>query len=84
MNSRLSPTEQDLYDALARRPGQFVPHDVLRREVWGRREITYATVPTYIRYLRRKIGAGRIVNDPGKGYMLMDNSGPYGVDGAGI
>jgi two-component system KDP operon response regulator KdpE len=68
---KLSPKEYDLLSELAVNLGRTVRHGDLLRSVWGdeRAEIQYLRV--YMGQLRHKLGAERIVSEPGVGYRLQ-------------
>jgi two-component system KDP operon response regulator KdpE len=70
---KLSPHEFDLLRVLAQNQGKLLTHRALLREIWGpayQREANYLHV--YISHLRRKIGPGYLVTEPGAGYRLVD------------
>jgi two-component system KDP operon response regulator KdpE len=68
---RLSPKEYDLLSELALNLGRTLSHAELLEAVWGsaRADIQYLRV--YIAQLRQKLGAERIVSEPGIGYRLQ-------------
>jgi two-component system KDP operon response regulator KdpE len=69
---KLSPHEFDLLRVLAQNEGKLVTHRTLLREVWGpgyQREANYLHV--YVSHLRRKLGGGFLVTEPGAGYRLV-------------
>ncbi|RNI21401.1 response regulator transcription factor [Flexivirga caeni] len=73
---KLTPTEWNLLEALAIRPGHLVPQAELLREVWGpgyEKDTHYLRV--YVAGLRRKLepepGRPRyLLTDPGQGYRF--------------
>lgn len=67
---KLSPKEFDLLCELAVNIGRTVRHKDLLRAVWGdeRADIQYLRV--YMGQLRTKLGADRILSEPGIGYRL--------------
>jgi DNA-binding response OmpR family regulator len=68
---RLTPTEFDLLERLARSPGVVFSRDRLLTEVWGYAEgVGERTVDTQIAGLRRKIGARWIRTAHGRGYAF--------------
>lgn len=68
---RLSPKEYDLLGELALNLDRTLTHRELLEAVWGsaRADIQYLRV--YIGQLRGKLGAERIVSEPGVGYRLQ-------------
>ena len=68
---KLSPKEFDLLCELAVNLDRTVRHKDLLRAVWGdeRADIQYLRV--YLGQLRQKLGADRIVSEPGVGYRLQ-------------
>ena len=76
----LSPREFDLLWLLARRPGQVVGRDAIRRHLYGGQDdSTSNVVDVFIRYLRRKVDEGfaspLILTCRGQGYMLRGEAG---------
>jgi two-component system KDP operon response regulator KdpE len=69
---RLSPKEYDLLAELALNLGRPVSHPRLLAAVWGseRADIQYLRV--YVGQLRRKLGPGRLISEPGVGYRLAE------------
>jgi DNA-binding response OmpR family regulator len=68
---RLTPTEFDLLERLARSPGVVFSRERLLTEVWGYAEgVGERTVDTQIAGLRRKIGARWIRTAHGRGYAF--------------
>jgi DNA-binding response OmpR family regulator len=67
---RLSPKEYDLLSELALNLGRTLSHAELLEAVWGgaRADIQYLRV--YVGQLRHKLGAERILSEPGVGYRL--------------
>ncbi len=67
---KLSPKEFDLLSELALNLGRARSHRELLAAVWGdeRADIQYLRV--YIGQLRRKLGAGLILSEPGVGYRM--------------
>ena len=67
----LTPTEFDLLQLLAARPGVVYTREQLLADVWGWRDGSGArTVDSHVRGLRRKLGAGRVRTVHGVGYAL--------------
>ncbi|MEV1293266.1 response regulator transcription factor [Pseudonocardia sp. NPDC049635] len=67
----LSAREFALAEAFLRHPGQVLSRDQLLRLVWGGEPGSGSNVvEVYVRYLRRKLGADRIVTVRGTGYRL--------------
>jgi DNA-binding response OmpR family regulator len=68
---RLTPTEFDLLERLARSPGVVFSRERLLTEVWGYADgVGERTVDTQIAGLRRKIGARWIRTAHGRGYAF--------------
>jgi two-component system, OmpR family, KDP operon response regulator KdpE len=70
---KLSPHEFALLRVLGQNQGKLLTHRTLLREVWGpayQREANYLHV--YVSHLRRKLGPGYVVTEPGAGYRLVD------------
>lgn len=69
----LSAREFALAEAFLRHPGQVLAREQLLSHVWGYDfDPGSNVVDVYVRYLRRKIGADRIVTVRGMGYRLDD------------
>jgi DNA-binding response OmpR family regulator len=67
----LTPTEFDLLQLLAARPGVVYTREQLLADVWGWRDGSGArTVDSHVRGLRRKLGAARVRTVHGVGYAL--------------
>ncbi|PKB32510.1 response regulator transcription factor [Pseudonocardia alni] len=68
----LSARECALAGTFLRHPGQVLSRDQLLRLVWGPAESGASSnvVDVYVRYLRRKLGAGWIATVRGAGYRL--------------
>jgi DNA-binding response OmpR family regulator len=67
----LTPTEFDLLELLARRPGLVFSREQLLAEVWGWRDGSgQRTVDSHVRGLRRKLGSGLVRTVHGVGYAL--------------
>ncbi|ALE85235.1 response regulator transcription factor [Pseudonocardia sp. HH130629-09] len=68
----LSVRECELAETFLRHPGQVLSRDQLLRLVWGPAESGASSnvVDVYVRYLRRKLGAGWIATVRGAGYRL--------------
>lgn len=68
----LSARECALAETFLRHPGQVLSRDQLLRLVWGPAESGASSnvVDVYVRYLRRKLGAGWIATVRGAGYRL--------------
>ena len=72
----LSGREFELLQALLREPGRPVSRQELLSRVWGLDfDPRSNLVEVYVRYLRRKLGADRIVTVKGAGYRLGAPSG---------
>ena len=58
-------------------PGQVLSREQLLSGVWGYDfDPGSNVVDVYVRYLRRKVGAGRIVTVRGMGYRFQPDAGP--------
>ncbi|GAA1396970.1 response regulator transcription factor [Pseudonocardia kongjuensis] len=67
----LSAREFALAETFLRHPGQVLSRDQLLRLVWGGESGSGSNVvDVYVRYLRRKLGTGRIATVRGTGYRL--------------
>jgi DNA-binding response OmpR family regulator len=67
----LTPTEFDLLQLLASRPGVVYTRDQLLADVWGWRDGSgHRTVDSHVRGLRRKLGSGLVRTVHGVGYAL--------------
>jgi len=67
----LSAREYALAEMLMRHPGQVLSREQLLSHVWGYDyDPGSNVVEVYIRYLRNKIGANRIITMRGAGYRL--------------
>ncbi|TCK26559.1 response regulator transcription factor [Pseudonocardia endophytica] len=66
----LSAREFALAEVLLRHPGQVLSRDQLLRLAWSDAGASSNVVDVYVRYLRRKLGAGRIATVRGTGYRL--------------
>ena len=74
---RLTPTEFDLLQCLAARPGTVVTRDELMAEVWGWPGASGTrTVDSHVKGLRAKIGGDRIRTVHGVGYALESGGAP--------
>jgi len=72
----LSAREYSLLETLMRHPGQVLSREQLLSRVWGYDfDPGSNVVDVYIRYLRRKVGAGRIETLRGVGYRLREGDG---------
>ena len=68
----LSAREFALAEMFLRHPGQVLSREQLLSHVWGYDyDPSSNIVEVYVRYLRNKIGAGRIVTLRGAGYRLI-------------
>ncbi|ATQ31501.1 transcriptional regulator [Rhodococcus ruber Chol-4] len=68
----LSAREFALAEAFLRHPGQVLSREQLLSQVWGYDfDPGSNVVDVYVRYLRAKIGAGRIETVRGMGYRLL-------------
>ncbi len=71
-NVELSPREFSLLHAFVRHPGQVLSRQQLLSRVWGIEFDPQSNlVDVYVRYLRRKLGDGRIDTVRGAGYRLV-------------
>lgn len=71
----LSAREFSLLETLLRNPGQVMTREQLLSRVWGYDfDPGSNVVDVYIRYLRNKIGAGRILTVRGAGYRLVSDA----------
>jgi DNA-binding response OmpR family regulator len=69
----LSAREFALAETFLRHPGQVLTREQLLSRVWGYDyDPGSNVVDVYVRYLRQKIGAGRIRTVRGAGYRLVD------------
>ncbi|SDE40488.1 DNA-binding response regulator, OmpR family, contains REC and winged-helix (wHTH) domain [Blastococcus fimeti] len=69
----LSAREFALAETFLRHPGQVLAREQLLSHVWGYDfDPGSNVVDVYVRYLRRKIGAGRIETVRGMGYRLVE------------
>lgn len=68
---RLSPKEFDLLSELAVNLDRTVRHKDLLRAVWGDEKADIQYLRVYLGHLRQKLGAERIVSEPGVGYRLQ-------------
>ena len=68
---KLSPKEYDLLAELAINHGRVLGHKQLLAAVWGSEGADVQYLRVYIGQLRHKLGAGRIVSEPGVGYSLQ-------------
>jgi two-component system, OmpR family, copper resistance phosphate regulon response regulator CusR len=69
----LSAREFALAETFLRHPGQVLAREQLLSHVWGYDfDPGSNVVDVYVRYLRRKIGAGRIETVRGMGYRLLE------------
>ena len=66
----LSARESALAEVLLRHPGQVLSRDQLLRLAWADTGASSNVVDVYVRYLRRKLGAGWIATVRGAGYRL--------------
>jgi two-component system copper resistance phosphate regulon response regulator CusR len=72
----LSAREYSLLETLMRHPGQVLSREQLLSRVWGYDfDPGSNVVDVYIRYLRRKVGVGRIETLRGVGYRLREGDG---------
>ena len=68
----LSPREFSLLEVLLRNAGQVLSQPQLLDQVWGYDfDGSSNVVETYVRYLRRKVGAHRIETVRGAGYRMV-------------
>jgi DNA-binding response OmpR family regulator len=68
----LSAREFALAEAFCRHPDEILSREQLLSQVWGYDfDPGSNVVDVYVRYLRRKIGAGRIETVRGAGYRLL-------------
>ncbi|HEY0530179.1 MAG TPA: response regulator transcription factor [Actinoplanes sp.] len=75
----LSAREYRLLETLMRHPGNVLSREQLLSHVWGYDfDPGSNVVDVYIRYLRRKVGTGRIETLRGIGYRLTDPGGSAG------
>jgi len=75
----LSAREYCLLETLMRHPGQVLSREQLLSRVWGYDyDPGSNVVDVYIRYLRRKLGAGRIETLRGIGYRLSETGSTAG------
>lgn len=75
----LSAREYHLLQTLMQHPGQVLSREQLLSQVWGYGyDPGSNVVDVYIRYLRRKLGAGRIETVRGIGYRLTDGGSTGG------
>jgi two-component system, OmpR family, copper resistance phosphate regulon response regulator CusR len=71
----LSAREFALAETFLRHPGQVLSREQLLSRVWGYDfDPGSNVVDVYVRYLRRKLGAARIVTVRGMGYRLEDRA----------
>ena len=71
----LTATEFDLLRVLSLTAGRVASYDELRRRVWAGREHAEASVRTYVRKLRRKLG-----DDPADPFYIRNERGVgYGM-----
>jgi two-component system KDP operon response regulator KdpE len=68
---KLSPKEYDLLAELAINHGRVLGHRQLLAAVWGSERADVPYLRVYIGQLRQKLGAERIVSEPGVGYALQ-------------
>jgi two-component system KDP operon response regulator KdpE len=68
---KLSPKEYDLLAELAINHGRVLGHRQLLAAVWGSERADVQYLRVYIGQLRQKLGAERIVSEPGVGYALQ-------------
>jgi len=69
----LSTREYHLLETLLRHPGQVLSREQLLSRVWGYDfDPGSNVVDVYVRYLRRKLGSGRIQTVRGAGYRLTE------------
>ena len=69
----LSAREFSLLEVLLRHPGQVLSQTQLLDQVWGYDfDGSSNVVETYVRHLRRKLGADRIETVRGAGYRLVE------------
>jgi DNA-binding response OmpR family regulator len=67
----LSAREFELLQAFLREPSQTLSRETLLSHVWGLEfDPRSNLVEVYVRYLRKKLGSGRIVTVKGQGYRL--------------
>ncbi|MGE5288656.1 MAG: response regulator transcription factor [Micromonosporaceae bacterium] len=72
----LSAREFALIETFLRNPGQVLSREQLLSHVWGYDfDPGSNVVDVYVRYLRKKLGAGRIETMRGAGYRLVEVSG---------
>jgi DNA-binding response OmpR family regulator len=71
----LSAREFDLLQAFLREPARTLSRETLLSQVWGLEfDPRSNLVEVYVRYLRRKLGRGRILTVKGHGYRLADTT----------
>lgn len=66
----LGQTEQSILELLIRNRGQIVPTDDILEWVWRGKEVSDATVRSFMRLLREKVGDSCIQTHRGVGYSL--------------
>jgi DNA-binding response OmpR family regulator len=66
----LTPTEFDLLNCLATRPGTVFTRERLLAEVWGYKDAPGRTVDSHVQALRRKLGADVVRTVHGVGYAV--------------
>jgi two-component system, OmpR family, response regulator len=67
----LSGREFELLEAFLREPSRTLSRETLLSRVWGLEfDPRSNLVEVYVRYLRRKLGSGRIITVKGRGYRL--------------
>jgi DNA-binding response OmpR family regulator len=72
----LSAREFALIETFLRNPGQVLSREQLLSHVWGYDfDPGSNVVDVYVRYLRKKLGAGRIETMRGAGYRLVETTG---------
>ena len=71
----LSAREFSLAETFLSHPGQVLSREQLLDRVWGYDfDPGSNVVDVYVRYLRKKLGAERIVTVRGMGYRLVDTT----------
>lgn len=72
-NIPLGQTEQRLLELLVRNQGQVVTVEDMREWVWQGKDVSEATIRSFMRMVREKVGAECITNHRGVGYQLILN-----------
>ena len=75
--TELTAREFTLLEVFMRHPGQVLSREQLLSHVWGYDyDPGSNVVDVYVRYLRKKLGAARIVTVRGMGYRIPTGDGP--------